>query len=486
MRISTSTLYSENVTTLNQLQVQIAQTQQQVSTGKRILNPADDPAAAARVVELGQSDSANTQYMTNRTAALNTLSLSEGILQSVTTLLQDAKTAAVNAGNSAMSQADRRSIANDLQGRFQELLGLANSSDGTGSYLFSGAQGSVQPFASTAAGVVYQGDDIKRNVQVSASRQLAATDVGNDIFMRVRNGNGTFVTASSTAAQTLSTNASIAAGAPGSTVTVASTNSLVVGMPISGGGFPAGTTVASIVNGTTFTTSAPAAVVPAAAQTIQFGGANAGSGVVSPGVVLNPALYNGNKYQISFAVSATVPPVTTYTVTDVTVPTAPAAVAGQTNVPYVSGQSISFNGIQFDIKGVPANGDVFTIAPSTNQSIFTTLSNLIASLNAPIAPSNVAANTTFQQGVSDALGNLDQGINNILSVRASLGGRMREIDALNVTGDELSLQYKQTMSLLQDVDYNKAVSDLTQQHFTLQAAQQSFAQISKMSLFNYI
>lgn len=421
MRISTSTFYSENISTLNTLQVQIGQTQQQISTGRRILTPADDPTAAARAVELNQSDSANTQFAANRTAAQNTLSLSEGILQSVTLLLQDAKTIAVNAGNGSLTLADRQSLASDLQSRYEELLALANSTDGAGSYLFSGGQGSTQPFITTAAGVIYQGDDVKRNVQVSASRQIPSTDVGSDLFMRVRNGNGTYLAAPGTNAVTL--------------------------------------------------------------------GPNTGSGVISPGLVTNPALYNSiqNKYQITFTVTAATPPVTTYSVTDVTTVAPPGvAVAGMTNVPYVSGQAISFNGIQLDIKGVPADGDLFDITPSTNQSVFATLTNLINTLRSPLASGNVATTAAYSQGLSDALGNLDQGLVNILGVRASLGSRLREIDALNLTGEELSLQYKQTLSQIQDTDYNKAISDLTQQQMTLQAAQKSFAQVSRMSLFDYL
>lgn len=420
MRISTSQIYSDNVATMGNLQTQIAQTQQQVSSGIRIQNPADDPAAAGRAVELSLSDTANTQYNANRGAALNMLSLSEGILQSVTSLLTSVRTVAVNAGNGTFVQSDRRALATELQNRLDELVGLANSTDGAGNYLFSGAQGRTQPFVNTAAGVQYQGDDIQRSMQVSASRQLAVTDVGSDMFMRVRNGNGTFVAAPGTNAVTL--------------------------------------------------------------------GANTGSGVVSPGSVTDPAQYNGNKYQVTFTVSATTPAVTTYSVTDVTTVPAPGtAVAGMTNVPYVNGQAISFNGIQFDVTGAPANGDAFNITPSTNQSVFATLSNLINTLNTPVAPGNsVVSTAAYKQGLNEAMVNLDQGLNNILSTRATLGSRMREVDALQATGDTLSLQYKDSLSQIQNTDYNKALSDLSQQHMMLQAAQQSFVQVAKLSLFNYL
>jgi len=91
MRISTSTFYNDSVASMNQLQVNIAQTTQQLATGRKILSPADDPAAAARAAELTQTDAANTQFGSNRIAATNVLSLADGILQSVTNLILDAK-----------------------------------------------------------------------------------------------------------------------------------------------------------------------------------------------------------------------------------------------------------------------------------------------------------------------------------------------------------------------------------------------------------
>jgi flagellar hook-associated protein 3 FlgL len=267
----------------------------------------------------------------------------------------------------------------------------------------------VQPFTDTAAGVVYQGDDVQRKVQAAPGRQIPITDSGADIFMRIRSGNGTF--------------------------------------------------------------SASPVLVPA----------NAGDSTINQGIVTNTALYTGQSYQVAFTVAAGV---TTYSVTDVT--GAPVAVAGQTNVPYVSGQAISFNGIQFEIKGTPANNDKFDVAPSQNKSIFDTLTKLVATLNINIpagSPMNVAG---YRQGLSDAFNSLDQSLNSVLGVRATMGARLKELDALNVTGDNLGLEYKATLSKIQDTDYNKAISDLTQQQMVLTAAQKSFSQVSKMSLFDYL
>ena len=399
MRISTSTIYNANISLLNQQQAQLLHTQQQISTQRRILTPADDPIASARALDVSQADASNSQYATNRNAALHSTSMSEGVLQSVTSLLQDVRTIAVNAGSGALNNSDKLTLATDLSGRLEDLLALANSTDGVGNYLFSGFQGRTLPFANSSTGVQYQTDDGQRMIQVSSSRQLAASDSGADIFMRIKNGNGTFIT--------------------------------------------------------------------------QAASANVGSGIASSGAVTNPALLTGNNYQVTFSVAAGV---TTYGVTNTT-PGALVPVPVAAGTPYVSGQLISFDGLQLDVTGAPASGDVFTVAPSTNESIFTTISNLITALKTPSSPGGA---------IATAINGLDRGLDNVLTVRALLGTRLNELDALQSAGENIGLQYKQTLSQLQDVDYNKAISDLTQQKTSLEAAQKSFLAVSGLSLFNYM
>lgn len=423
MRISSNVIYDSNVSAMGQLQARMLQTQQQITSGRRILTAADDPVAAARALDISQSDGMNTQYATNRQAAKHTLSVVEANLQSVTTLLQDVKTAAVTAGNGSFTDSDRISIANELQGRLEELTGYANSTDGIGNYLFAGYQTRTQPFVDTPAGMGYFGDDGQRLAQVSASRQISTSNSGADVFMRIKSGNGTFLT--------------------------------------------------------------------------QAAAANTGTGVITAGSVIDSAsLKAGHTYNLTFSVGPDAPggpDLTKYVVWDTTPPAAPPgtqvlpdpldpppvppAVLG---VPYVSGQAISFDGLQFDIQGVPVNGDSFTVVPSSNESVFTTISDLIDLLKA----TPVGASLT--NGLNRSLNHLDNALNNVLTVRSSLGVRLNEVDALDVEGENLGLQFKQSLSLLQDVDYNKAISDLTMQQTALQAAQQTFAKVAGLSLFNYI
>jgi len=137
MRISSSAIYDTNVNLLNQQQTKLLHTQQQLASGRRMLTPADDPFASARALEISQSDSANTQFVTNRNAAKHSTAMAETILQSATSLLQDARTATVGDGSGVLTISDKRALAEDLQGRLDELVGLANSTDGVGNFLFS-------------------------------------------------------------------------------------------------------------------------------------------------------------------------------------------------------------------------------------------------------------------------------------------------------------------------------------------------------------
>ena len=193
MRISTKTMYETGTSRLSDLQSRLMQTQQQISTGRRILTPADDPVASARAYDVTQARSVNAQYATNRQNVKSSLGLEEGVLQGVTGLLQDVKTLLVSAGNASFSDTERQYLATELKGRYEELLGLANAEDGVGGYLFAGFQSATQPFAQTATGAVYNGDQGERLLQVSASRQMAFSDSGSAVFEQIRNGNGSFV-----------------------------------------------------------------------------------------------------------------------------------------------------------------------------------------------------------------------------------------------------------------------------------------------------
>ena len=299
MRISTQHLFETGAAGIGDLQSSLVKTQQQIASGRRILTPSDDPVGAARALEITQSQSLNTQYGVNRTYAKNSLGELEGALSSVTALLQEVKTTVVTAGNGTLGDTERGFMATDLRARFEQLLGLANSRDGVGEYMFSGFKTTTAAFSETAPGVVqYQGDQGQRLLQVDSARQMSVNS-------------------------------------PGATV---------------------------------------------------------------------------------------------------------------------------FQGEGWDV--------------------FETLNDLIVLLQTPGMP------TSASLAAHD--GKLDQAMENVLTVRASVGSRLQELDALDYAGEDRNLQYSQALSELQDLDYTKAITQLSQQQITLEAAQKSFVKTSGLSLFNFI
>lgn len=195
MRISTGMIYDSGLASIQNRTSSLLRTQQQVASGRRLLNPSDDPVAAARALEVTQAQAVNLGQATTRDNAKGNLGLADTQLQSATDLMARVRELAVQGGSAALSAADRRSIATELRARFDELIGLANGRDGTGLFLFGGYQTGNKPFSgSVENGVVYGGDDGVRALGVSTSRSLAISNSGNDVFMNIKNGNGVFAT----------------------------------------------------------------------------------------------------------------------------------------------------------------------------------------------------------------------------------------------------------------------------------------------------
>ncbi|MEX6503080.1 flagellar hook-associated protein FlgL [Pseudomonas zhanjiangensis] len=188
MRISTIQAFNNGVQGLQRNYANATRTQEQISTGNRILTPADDPVASVRLLQLEQQQNVLTQYKDNLTAARNSLTQEEVTLNSVNTILQRVRELAVQAGNGALSQTDRQSIAAELGERENELLGLMNTRNARGEYLFAGFQGKTQPFVRQADGSYsYAGDEGQRKLQVASSLNLAISDSGKKIFESVTN-----------------------------------------------------------------------------------------------------------------------------------------------------------------------------------------------------------------------------------------------------------------------------------------------------------
>jgi flagellar hook-associated protein 3 FlgL len=237
------------------------------------------------------------------------------------------------------------------------------------------------------------------------------------------------------------------------------------------------------------------------------GAGNTGGGVIGPGTVTDFAAWNapanGRDYTIRFHVDSSVtPPVITYDIVDnvnnVSLETGAAPAAGPYPRTYTSGATISLsrqappdtNPAPFDfgaavtIDGAPADGDTFTVKASVNQDMFATINNLITTLRSPTG--SVAANASYQNALNSAMSNVDNALDHVLTVRAQVGARLKEVASAQSTSGDLSVTYSQRLSGLQDLDYAKALSDFQLQQTSFEAAQKSFLSITSLDLFKLL
>lgn len=409
MRISTSQIYDYGSRSINDAQSSLYKTQNQLSTGKKFLSAQDDPVAAAQVMLDTQAKAVNSQYADNQSNASSQLALEESQLQAVVKALQDAREQVVNAGNGSYSDAEREYIADALQSHFDTLLGLANSTDANGYYLFSGYQGNTRPFDQQADGAVsYVGDNGQRLLQVGSDRQIAVSDSGFDIFERIKTGNGTYSAAASQS--------------------------------------------------------------------------NTGTGIIDAGSLVDAKSWSGHSYQIEFSSA------TEYTITEQDMSTSPPTTTTVAGSPftYSAGTAITaIAGVSFSISGTPETGDAFTIEPSTNQNVFTTLKNLITAIRTDVSGDS-AAGAALRNTLSIEMKNIDQALANVSDIRSTVGTRMSELESLQSVSSALDLHYEEKISNLSDLDYAEALTRFAKQQMQLEAAQNSFAKISGLSLFNYL
>ncbi len=199
MRISTQAFFDRNAAGMGRLQQKLFEVQQKIGAGTKFIAPSQDPVAAARALGVSQSLAETQQYAASRSRAGQSLSMEESALQSATRILQNVKTTIVQAGNGTLTDADRATLATSLESQFAELLGVANSTDGNGQYLFAGFKGDAPPFVQQGDGSVdYVGNAGQRLVQVDVARQMPATDDGATIFQAVQ-GSSSRVTAAAAA-----------------------------------------------------------------------------------------------------------------------------------------------------------------------------------------------------------------------------------------------------------------------------------------------
>jgi flagellar hook-associated protein 3 FlgL len=193
MRISSNQMHQQAINAMLEQQAELSKVQQQVATGQKIDKPSEDPVAASKIVKLRDVLKLTDQYQSNINNARARLSLEEGTLGKIGDVYHRLRELAITANNAGQTSESRSFIAEEVDQLLDELVGLANSTDSNGEFLFSGSKGKFKPFAkNNHGGFDYHGDDTQQFIQIGPRRQIPVNDSGTDVFREIRDGNGAF------------------------------------------------------------------------------------------------------------------------------------------------------------------------------------------------------------------------------------------------------------------------------------------------------
>lgn len=205
---------------------------------------------------------------------------------------------------------------------------------------------------------------------------------------------------------------------------------------------------------------------------------NAGTVSTDTGQVVSLTSLTGYKYSVIFQVDE-ITNVATYDVTK-TLNTTTTPIPVSTGNAYVPGQAIQFDGISFSTTGTPAEGDVLDISSSKKTNVFAILDQAIASISDP------KGGAKLTQSISLALTQIDASMTQIQAARGQAGDWMNRSDNIDSTQKDRTLQLTTEKSKAEDLDPVKGLSDFTKFNTNYTIALQSYAQIQKLTLFNYI
>jgi len=184
MRLSTNLFYSQNETNISEANSRLYKLQQQLSTGKKLQQPSDDPLATTQIMKFDRVIARTEQFRENISVSERRLSYEETTVASVVTSLQRVQEIAIRGNSGAMSDNDRQILAGELDGILDHVKGLLNTQDAQGEYMFAGYRGDTEPYVLNAGGTAYeyQGDSGERFLDIGENSTIQSTDPGSSIF----------------------------------------------------------------------------------------------------------------------------------------------------------------------------------------------------------------------------------------------------------------------------------------------------------------
>lgn len=192
MRVSTAHTYDLAIESLQKRQTDMANSQAQLTTGKKVNVPSDDPISAARAERALASINRSDADQRALDASKNVLQIAESSMGDAVDLLQKARESMVAAGNASYTNAERATVAKKLQNIRNQLLVVANRADGGGGFVFGGQGSATPPFVDAIGGVQFVGQG--GEAIAPAGERMNLTVDGENVWLKASQGNGVFVT----------------------------------------------------------------------------------------------------------------------------------------------------------------------------------------------------------------------------------------------------------------------------------------------------
>lgn len=531
MRISSVQIFNIANNSMADANEAVVKTQEQLSTGRRVLNPSDDPVAATKIMSLRDELANVEQFQNNINAAKNNLVIEESVLSGVNNLVQRMQELAVQAGNTAtLSTSEYESLANEVDSRLDELLNLLNSQNANGDYIFGGYKSSEEPFSGNASsGFRYNGDEGQQFMKIASSTTVSTSDSGKAIFVDIDSAENTATTYASDAnlsnpplqvsvatvtdqttfndfypediVITFNADSNISPPGKNFTATERSSGRIIVENEIFVGGAPIE------LNGVSFkVTGDPISGEAAIEATRPFGND-------SPVGTFDFTLANetfdivvaGRRETFVLDRDITSPAILSLTLNDATNGNADrlanlgitvdstgirmpdginvSVINGSANVDTVLGLD-SINGSTSSDGVIATAGDRVFVDSSAKQDLLTTLAVFSEGMKA--FDGSVESRELLKDTVSNTLANLDNAQTSVLKVMANIGARVNTLDSTEALLADSALVTREILSDLQDVDYAEAATRLASQTLILQAAQSSFVRVSQLTLFSLL
>lgn len=548
MRISTSQFYEASAANYQRNYANVIATNQEVSSQVKLNTASDDPVGAARALQLTQQNALLSQYKTNVNTVNQNATQAETAMTGIQTALQRAQELIIDAASGAKTDLDRKANADELAGIQATVLGLMNSQNANGDYLFSGSKAKTPPYSLNADGSYsYQGDQTAIKLSVGDGIQLASNTTGWDAFEQAVNTTRTAATWSGTGTDDgkavlsggIVTNSTAYAatfdqGQPYEVSFVSGTQLKITdntGADVTAEASQAGAFNPANASNQTVTfrglelnlninltdadkTSAATQTAALANHSFTLGltpssvtstrsAGNTSTAVVSQAAVTDQAVYNNSFPAGGGAIlrfdNPTVPPSASNTFSIYAAPYNAAtsvAVGTGTVVPGTPASAgpppvaatpptATAAGVTFTLAGTPNGGDQFAVQANTTQTQ-NVLNTLTSVIKALNTPADgdVVATQKLRASMDSALGNVKSAIEQTGSAISAGGSRQNAAADQDTTNDSLTSNNSLEQAAIVNSDPVDAIARLTLQQTMLTASQLVFTRMSSLNLFS--